>query len=106
MTEYVFNRLKKLADNFPHWENCIEYWGEDPNKEQEAIRKFLAPVLLNGTLINPSLRMMTNRGETAPVFSFKVKGDPVEYIMFAMLDPNGLPHVAIAKSQFLNPQLN
>lgn len=101
MTEFVFTQLKKLADNQDHFIDCLEYWGGDPNKEQEAIKKLIAPYFLKGKLLCTQLSMVPHNGETIPVFSFMTSGDPLKYIMFGMVDPEGYPHIAIAKSTLL-----
>lgn len=105
MTEFVFHQLKKLADNPDHFLDCLEYWGEDPNKEPEAIRKLISPYFLKGKLLDTKLRRMTIGNDTVSVFFFKTENDQSEYVMMGVIGDDNTPHIVILKNNF-NPQLN
>lgn len=97
MTKYIFEQLKKLADNPNHFSECLNYWAEDPvNNEKEAIRRILSPYLLNGKLINTSIEKdPLPDGSNPTVFKFQVENDPLRYAVVGFIDEDDEVYLAI-----------
>lgn len=102
MTEYIFNKLKRLCEKPQIFLDAIEYWDFKPEREQAAIGRILSHFSLKGHIVEPKLILACLYGAERPILVFKVRGDSSEYLITGVQMEDDQIHIILSKNNRLN----